>query len=179
MKKRKYLLFLIVLCLSLNTFGQKRNYWVSTYSGLTNAHYGLKAGIMGEKLGLYSGVRLGQAPGIYEKWSKTKFWTDAAGVKHPYYEGEYTDHKLAYAFVAGLTTNLYQKKDHRLILQTGLGIGRWYGDITERDKDGGLEWEVGFQYWYKRFIVHVALNHVDNYWSRKELDGTIGFGLRF
>ena len=153
-------------------------WWGTTYSGFTNTHYGIKVGKMGSKIGLYGGCRFGKSYTEQDILGSEKVHYGSGIYKYPLIGQEKKD-KLAYAVIFGMTNNLYTKDKHRFILQTGLGFGRWQNDIDKRDQDGGLELEIGLQYHYQHLIFQIALNHLDNYWSLKEIDSTIGIGLRF
>jgi hypothetical protein len=139
--------------LSIATYGQvesanysifnprkfKKEYFISTNSGILNTPVGLKIGFISHP-GVYVGFRHGIGK-VYN--SDSDLTTNATNL---------------YSLTAGINKPLVIKGNFKLIAQLGAGYGQWWDYRWERWTKSGFELEGGLMIQKKEFIFNMTGN---------------------
>jgi len=149
----KTLILLVCLVVSTTLFAQeektdytifnpnkvKKEFFITTNSGVLNTPVGLKIGFVGNP-GLYLGVR----HGIGEVYHSDSDLT--------------TTNTNLFSFTVGTNFPLIKKNDFKLIGQVGAGYGEWWDFRWERWTTSGAEFEGGLMLQKKNFLFNISGN---------------------
>jgi hypothetical protein len=140
-----------------NPKNMKREYFITTNSGVFSTPIGLKIGYISNP-GLYVGFRHGIGK-VYN--SDSDFTTNATGL---------------FSITAGINKPLIIKKDFKLVAQLGAGYGQWYKFRWERWVKSGYEIEAGLMIQKKNFLFQASGNFLDAGRTYATGDLTLGIG---
>jgi hypothetical protein len=140
-----------------NPKNMKREYFITTNSGVLSTPIGLKIGYISNP-GLYIGFRHGIGK-VYN--SDSDFTTNATSL---------------FSITAGINKPLIIKNDFKLMAQLGVGYGEWFKFRWERWVKSGYEIEAGLMIQKKNFLFQASGNFLDNSRMYPVGDLTIGIG---
>jgi hypothetical protein len=143
-----------------NPTHMKKEFFMSTNSGVLNTPYGLKVGYLCNP-GIYLGFRYGKGE-IYN--SETDFKTVSSDL---------------YSATVGINKALIIKKDFKLVAQLGMGYGQWWDYRWESWTKSGYEIEAGLMIQKKRFLLNMTGNLLNGTKTYATGDFCLGIGYVF
>ena len=167
----KYLTLLACVLLSITANGQdestnysifnpkkfKKEFFISTNSGVFNTPIGLKVGFISHP-GFYVGFRHGIGK-VYN--SDSDLTTNATNL---------------YSVTTGINKPLIINGNFKLIAQLGVGYGQWWDFRWERWTKSGYELEGGFMIQKKNFLFNITGNLLDGDRTYPTGDLCLGIG---
>ena len=168
----KTLTLLACILLSVYAYGQdespnytvfnpkklKKEYFISTNSGILNTPVGLKIGYISHP-GLYLGFRHGIGKVYNSDSDRTTNGTNL------------------FSITVGINKPLIIKDDFKLVAQLGAGYGQWWAFRWERWTKSGYEIEAGLMIQKRSFLFNITGNLLNG--DRTYATGDISLGIGY
>jgi hypothetical protein len=135
----------------------KKEFFISTNSGVLNTPIGLKIGFICDP-GLYIGFRHGIGQ-VYN--SDSDQTTNATNL---------------FSITAGINKPLLIKGDFKLLAQVGAGYGQWWDFRWDHWEKSGYELEAGLMIQKKNFLFNITGNFLDGSRTYPTGDLCVGIG---
>jgi hypothetical protein len=122
-----------------NPTHMKKEFFITTNSGVLNTPVGLKIGFLCNP-GLYVGFRHGIGKVYHSDSDRTTTMTHL------------------FSATSGMNLPLIMKNDFKLVAQVGAGYGKWWSYRWERWTSSGVEFEGGLMVQKKNFLFNITGN---------------------